>query len=109
MPTSKSAQDEKIIDLMNAATDERNESAADVSRRLAALVLRVDGVERGVRENTTITANNAADTRELLDMFRAAKGGLTVMSWLGRLAKWVAGFVAAFVAIYAFIQNMRGH
>ena len=50
-----------------------------------------------------------SDTQELLDLFRAAKGGLKVMGWVGGLLKWTAAIAASCAAIYAFIQNLRGH
>ena len=53
--------------------------------------------------------NLSTDTQELLDLFRAARGGLKVMGWMGGLLKWTAALVASCAAIYAFIQNMRGH
>ena len=82
---------------------------ADNQRRLMALESRMTSVEREVAENTALTVGVSADTRELLDLFRAARGGLKVMGWLGGLLKWLAGIAAAFAAIYAFIQNIKVH
>ena len=53
--------------------------------------------------------NLSTDTQELLDLFRAARGGLKVMGWVGGLLKWTAAIAASCAAIYAFIQNLRGH
>lgn len=74
----------------------------DNQRRLMAL-------ETAMAANTAITQELRTDTQELLDLFRAAKGGFRVVGWLGTFAKWLAGFAAAAVALYAAFQNMRGH
>ena len=56
------------------------EHHADNQRRFTAL-------ERKLDANTEATERLAADTQELLDMFRTAKGGFRVMGWLGSTVK----------------------
>ena len=74
----------------------------DNLRRLIALETKMD-------VNTALTKGLTDDTRELLDLFSSVRSGLKVMGWLGALAKWVAGIIAAFAAVYAFLQNLKGH
>ena len=83
-------------------------SSAEARRRFESLEDRMSGVEKGVTDNTAITAGIAGDTTELLDLIKSVKGGFKVMGWLGSFAKWFAGIAAAFAAIYAFVQNIRG-
>ena len=85
--------------------DQPEQTAADFH----ALNERVATVEKAVKENTRITASIATDTGELLELFRAAKGGFKVVGWLGFVLKWVAGLGAALVGLYVAIQQARGH
>ena len=85
-------------------TDQPKQTAADFH----ALNERVATVEKAVKENTRITAAIATDTSELLDLFRAAKGGFKVVGWAGSFVKWTAAIGAAVVAIYVAIQKARG-
>ena len=78
-----------------------DEHHADNQQRLRAL-------EVAMSANAVATERLTGDTQELLDLFRSVKGGFKVMGWLGGFAKWVAGIAAAFAAIYAFVQNIRG-
>ena len=89
MPT----QTEKILDDANHA---------DNQRRLMAL-------EINLAANTAMTERLTDDTQELLDLFKSVRGGFRVMGWLGGFAKWVAAIAASFAAIYAFVQNLKGH
>lgn len=74
-----------------------------------ALNARVATVEAAVKENTRITAAIATDTSELLELFRAAKGGFKVVGWMGGALKWAAAIGAAVVGLYVAIQQARGH
>lgn len=69
---------------------------------------RLQSLEAAMSANAVATERLAGDTKELLDLFHSVKGGFKVMGWLGGFAKWVAGIAAAFAAIYAFVQNLRG-
>lgn len=70
---------------------------------------RVTTIEKALKENTKITAAIATDTSELLELFRTAKGGFKVVGWLGFVLKWLAGVGVAVLALYAAIQQARGH
>lgn len=86
-------------------TDQPEQTAADFH----ALNERVTVIEKAVNENTRITAAIATDTGELLELFRAAKGGFKVVGWMGGALKWAAAIGAAVVGLYAAIQQARGH
>lgn len=60
---------------------------AESSRRMGLM-------ETSIEENTTMTS-------ELLDIFKAVKGGFKVLGWLGAAAKWVAGIAGAIAGVYA--------
>lgn len=85
--------------------DQPEQTAAD----FYALNERVTTIEKAVKENTKITASIATDTSELLELFRAAKGGFKVVGWVGSFVKWTAAIGAAVVAVYVAIQQARGH
>lgn len=105
----QSAQEEVVREMLHEAADQQNSSALEIARRFVALEGRVGAVEVGMTENTKITSSIAKDTNELLDLFKSVKGGFKVMGWLGQFAKWFAGIAAAFAAIYAYVQSLRGH
>lgn len=101
--------DDAVQGLLHDAADSQAIANADVNRRMSALESRITAVETGVKENTIITTTIAEGTTELLDLFKSVKGGFKVMGWLGGFAKWFAGIAAAFAAIYAVVQNIRGY
>jgi hypothetical protein len=39
-------------------------------------------------------------TDEMLQVFKAMKGGFKVLEWFGRIAKWFAAMVAGLAALY---------
>lgn len=104
----QSVQDDKITRMLNDETMARHEMGDDMRRDMRALQIRVSALERGVKENTELTETVSVDTKELLDLFRAAKGGFRVVGWLGTFAKWVAGIVAGGATVYVAWQKLRG-
>ena len=107
---------ERISGLLHEAADAQVSSSAEALWRFESLEKRMGIVEdiavdlqSEVKTNTEITTSIAGNTAELLDLFKSVKGGFKVMGWLGRFAKWVAAILAAFAAIYAFVQNLKGH
>lgn len=86
---------------------EMHRRAAD--GRIELLEKSVNELSGGLAENTKVTNQVKANTEELVDLLHFAKGGLRVLGWLGSFAKWVAAIGAGFAAIYAFIQNIKGH
>ena len=80
--------------------------AVDHDERFHILESRMTAVEDAVRDNATQVGG---DVKELLELFKAAKGGLKVLGWFGVAVKWVAGVAAAFAPLYAIFQNFKGH
>jgi hypothetical protein len=101
-------QDAKVTQLLHDASDKSDETSASLDKRMLKMENRVSALEVSVSHNTTLTTQISNDTREILDLFLSVKGGFRVMGWLGALAKWSAGFVTIFAAIYAFVQNLKG-
>lgn len=109
-------RDDKISGQLKDAAELEVLSSAEVLRRFKALENRIGIVESEIAENTAITTGMrdelrtgiGKDLKEMVDMFASLKGGLKVMGWLGTFAKWIAGVGAAFAAIYAIVQNIRG-
>lgn len=106
---------ESISGLLHEAADQHVLTSEEVLRRFNMLEVRMGVVEDiavelqvAVKDNTTITTTIAEGTAEILGIFKSAKGGVQVLGWLGTFAKWAAGIVGLFVAIYAFVQNVRG-
>lgn len=64
------------------------------------LSARMDRLEVNMLANTAITQDIKSDTAEFLEIFKAMKGGVKTLGWLGNLAKWLAGLGAAFVGLY---------
>ena len=55
---------------------------------------KIERMERELRENTRIT-------RELRDIMVTVKSGARMLGWVGAAIKWLAGVVAAAVALWA--------
>ena len=55
---------------------------------------KIERMERELRENTRIT-------RELRDIMVTIKSGARMLGWVGAAIKWLAGVVAAAVALWA--------
>jgi hypothetical protein len=73
---------------------------------------RVGNLERGLSENTATTRRiersalrNEADTTELLELFRSAKGGFKVLGFLASMLKVIVGICAPLAAIWI---SMKG-
>ena len=100
--------DQEIARQFDKASTERVEAATDQAADMLVVQTRLRALEMGMEVNTKITASIGADTAELLDMFRAAKGFFKFAGWVGNAIKWLAGIAAAFVALYAFVKNIKG-
>ena len=90
-----------ITEMLATAGDERAASSAE----LHALHDRVTSVEDALKSNTKLTQEVGEDTRELLDLFRAAKGGFKVMGWLGEGLKWLGIVAAALTSIWVAFHS----
>ena len=78
---------------MSSTTDRR----ADDPWR-AEMQEKIERMGRELRENTIIT-------RELRDIMVTVKSGARMLGWVGAAIKWLAGVVAAGVALWAVFGN----
>jgi hypothetical protein len=58
-----------------------------------------------VEQNTEITKEVNDNTKELLELFAAAKGGIRTAVWLGKVVRWTAGIVASCVGGYIAVKT----
>lgn len=98
------ANHDETMDALNTASEERVISSCE----LHALHRRVGSVEEALKTNTQLTQTVGEDTRELLDLFRAAKGGFKVMGWMGEGLKWVGIVAAALTSIWVAFHSGKG-
>lgn len=68
---------------------------------------RVGRLEKGLAENTAATARVEGNTAEMIDLFRAAKGGFRVLGHIGSIVKWAAAVAASLAALWFTIK--AGH
>ena len=50
-------------------------------------------------------ANIEANTDEIVAFFASAKGAFEVLSWLGKIAKWVAAIATASAILWALFKS----
>ena len=50
-------------------------------------------------------ANIEANTVEIIEFFSSAKGAFEVLSWLGKIAKWVAAIATACAILWALFKS----
>ena len=50
-------------------------------------------------------ANIEANTDEIVAFFASAKGAFEVLSWLGKIAKWVAAIATAAAILWALFKS----
>lgn len=65
---------------------------------------RMDGFDKRLAENTTLTAAIKSNTDEIVRFFEAGKGFFQVVRVVGTIAKWVTTVAAAFVVIWALAK-----
>ena len=90
-------------DALHAAT------ARAINERLDEGDARMTSIEGELRANTEATHAIKADTAELVELFRAFKGAVKVLNWLGKLAKPIAGIVGLGAALLGFWSALKGH
>jgi hypothetical protein len=84
----------------------------EVASGLGELRDRVGNLEAGLAENTRMTKairdemeTNSADTSELLQMFRDARGGFRVLGLMGQILKWMLAIGASAVALWLSLKG----
>jgi len=50
-------------------------------------------------------SNTQKDVRELLNVFQSVKGGMTVLGWIGMVAKWLWPVAAVAIAISVYMKT----
>lgn len=65
---------------------------------------RMDSFDEKLTTNTKLTQTIHDNTSDLVETFKAVKGGFKVLGWFGSLAKWLGGIAAAGAAIVAAYQ-----
>lgn len=63
-------------------------------------------LEKGLNDNTVLTKKIDENTNEMVEMFKAMKGGLKVLGWFGTVAKWIGGIAVAVASVYAAWQAL---
>lgn len=63
---------------------------------------RMDRVDAGLQQNTTVT-------QEVKDILDAAKGAFRVFGWMGNALKWGLGFGAAVLVFWVAVKDFRSH
>lgn len=58
-----------------------------------------------LKKNTEVTSNISAMTKEMVDLFAAAKGTFKVMGWIGKGITWCAGIAAALGAMWLVFKG----
>lgn len=86
--------------------------------KLTAITARIDDLAQqhqtiavAVAENTVITKKIEASTSGLVEAWEAISGGLKVLNFLGKCAKWIAliatAITAGYSAFYAVTHGMK--
>jgi hypothetical protein len=92
-----------------ALADERRRSddawREDIERRVTAGEALVSELTAKLEENTKITQRIDAGVGEILSIFAALKGFVTVGGWLGTAIKWVAGVLIAAGIIWLVLKT----
>ena len=72
---------------------------------IIALTERVDNIEASLAANTALTAGVKRDTAAIVEAWTAIAGGLKVLGWLGKAAKWATYLAALAAAVAAFLHG----
>lgn len=73
--------------------------------QLSALSTRVTNLETGMKENTEVTKRIEENTRGIVEAWQAIVGGLQVLAFLAKLAKWGSAIAAFAGAIWYFMKT----
>lgn len=78
-----------------------------LARQVAELTVGMHNIQRQLSAGdarmtvmATDLASNTATTTEVRDLMDAIKGGMKVLEWLGKAARWAGGIAIAVSAIY---------
>lgn len=62
--------------------------------------IKMKRLEEDLKANTDATARVEKNTKDIVDVFDAMKGGLQVLTWVGRVAKPLTAIVLFFSAMW---------
>lgn len=68
----------------------------------------MDMLRADMDANTKATADIKADTSEMLEIFRALKGALLVLNWIGKAAKPIGAIAMAGAALAGLWASTKG-
>lgn len=81
-----------------------------LARQVAELTVGMHNIQRQLSAGDTRMSSmsaelvaNTATTTEVRDLLAALKGGMKVLEWLGKAARWAGGIALAVSAIYTVI------
>lgn len=81
-----------------------------LARQVAELTVGMHNIQRQLGESSAHMtelslglAANTSTTTEVRDLMDAIKGGMKVLEWLGKAARWIGGIAAACTAAYTLI------
>lgn len=75
----------------------------NISERMGALEAGHQSLANQIKANTELTEGIKKNTDELMSVFKAIKGAITVAGWGGTLAKWVTVVaIGVGVVVYFF-------
>lgn len=80
----------------------------EVDRRFKDGSDTMKGLRADVDENTRITKEMHADTKEIVEFFRSVKGAFKVLEWIGQLAKPLGAIAALAAAAVGFWTALKG-
>ena len=69
-----------------------------IDSRFNAAYLRMDAIEKDLRENTELT-------RDIRDVIVATKVGFKVLAGMGTAAKWITYIVTPLVALWGYLHS----
>lgn len=73
-------------------------------KHLTELSSRVSTLEEGMKENTEVTKRIEENTRGIVEAWQAIVGGLQVLAFLAKLAKWAGYIAGAVTAVWALLK-----
>lgn len=84
-------------------TEEQRRRATDPA--ITILGERVIALEKGMRENTELTKKIEENTKGIVDAWQAIVGGLQVLAFLAKLAKWGAALATFGGIVWYFVKT----
>lgn len=104
--------DDQVISVPGYKGPDRRQGYSEwrraVHKRLEDGSKKMDLLRADLDANTAATNSIKADTGEMLEIFRALKGALSVLNWIGRLAKPIGAIAMAGAAVVGLVTALKG-